>query len=626
MSHTANQILSNWRVVEAELSRHKSFCYHEEGLSKRMVSLVKDSYLLWYWATYDTLQSDGQSNFNDVSWLHFICGLNVEEVGRSLKDTDSFLLRNECVSYDDLKHHLRGTYPFIGRLLSPMKQIIVRWYDTHSIPHFSLFHSWLCFIGRVNITCDHLANQALEEYLALEDSLELECYTQEESSVLAEWYPRSFGYYFKDMVHPQHGNGSTADVGKNMLDKYLAYSDDVRLRYVARDLAPCRVQSEQLDRCCRLQFVPKSLTGYRSISMEPSSLMWVQQGVQRAFADYQISHKYLRRRFRADDQEPNRSLAWLGSIDGSFATIDLSSASDSVSWKLVRQWFSKTFLFPWQLCTRSLSVQLPDGSRMGLRKYAPMGSSLCFPTETSVFCAITECAIRECGGSPDASQYRVYGDDIVVEAPYAEAVVARLERNGFTVNKKKTFLSTSPEFTFRESCGGEYLNGADVTPTRLSRKFSGLSVHYSDPSQVENLIELANDCFSRYPTVRRRIIHSLMVLPKRMRPLFNSSGDGGIFSPEPTNWHLSPLRWSDDFQLYTCEHGYNRPRRKSLGFEADRVEDIRLFEYLRQVDGRKRLLYPEDKVIVDLRRHEAGIWAVTSSPAEWITPFEEITP
>lgn len=614
MSLSSNQLIFIWRDVEAQLLRHE-FRYHGDSLSKGNSTLVRDAYSLWYLVTHDSLISGGYTTISlNIDWIHFLCSIDVEEIALSLKDADSLLLRNECTSYDDFKHHLRDKYPFIGRLLSPMKPVVVQWFSYESIPHFSILHSWLCFISRLNLTVDVLQTRAVQDYLFTEESLQVGEFTTEESQVIQSWLPKSYSYQFAEDIDPKHGSGSTADAGRHLVDKYLAFSKDPRLSYLGHRYDPVRISSSPLSRRCRLVFVPKSLLGYRSISMEPASLMWYQQGILRSLVKFLSNHSYLRRRFSPELQEPNRHLAWLGSIDGSFATIDLSAASDSVSWNLVKTWFRDTFLYKWMLCTRSTSVRLPNGEELALKKYAPMGSALCFPIECLVFCAIVECAIRECGGNPVGSSYRVYGDDIVVETRYAEAVIRRLIANGFTVNQKKTFCSASPQFTFRESCGGEYLNGSDVTPTRLSRRFSGLKCQVRKPSRILALIDLANDCYSRYPSVRRRIIHAMMDLPSHKRPLFDSTGASGIFSIEPTNWHLPSPTWSQDYQYFTRRHGtitVDRERQWDL-----EVEDIRLFEYLRQVDGRNRLLYPEDRVDVDLRRQIAGKWTFTSSPAE----------
>lgn len=622
MSHQSNQIILIWKDVEAQL-RRRSLTYGGIPLTGENLFSIRDAYSLWYLCTIDSLISEDISTSRlSTQWLHFVCDTDVRTLAECLKECDSLLLRNVSTSYDDFKHHLRDSYPFIGRILSPIKQIMVRWFDNQSIHSFSLIHSWFCFWSRVNLTLPSLADEAMEKYLNCEKLLQTDGFTVEEEYLISRWFPRQREYAFKQKIMSKHSTGSTADAGRHMVDKYLSYATDTRLNYLHDGQTTPRSCNSPLDRTCRVVCVPKSVLGYRTISMEPSSLMWHQQGCLVALVDYIHSNKELRQRFVPELQEPNRELAWLGSLDGSFATIDLSDASDSVTWPLVQRWFRNTFLYKWMLCTRSTNASLPDGSNVALKKFAPMGSALCFPTESVIFSAITNCAIREGGGDPRQSKYRVYGDDIVVEAEFAESVVDRLQSNGFRVNRSKSFVNSSPDFTFRESCGGEYLNGTDVTPVRLSRRFSGLHLTAHRPSRIEGIIDLANHTLCAYPSVRRRAISALLELPASLRPLFDSDGEKGVFSFNPSNWHLPSPRWSADYQRFYIRHGISSMRLET--HDDLTVEDIRLFEYLRQADGRRRLIYPEDRIDVTMRRQTAGIWTVTSSPAEGILPSTEI--
>jgi hypothetical protein len=57
----------------------------------------------------------------------------------------------------------------------------------------------------------------------------------------------------------------------------------------------------------------------------------------------------------------------------------------------------------------------------------------------------------------------VYGDDIIVRSDFADTAIQVLESVGLRVNTNKSFVHS----LFRESCGGEYYNGWDVTPVRL---------------------------------------------------------------------------------------------------------------------------------------------------------------
>lgn len=618
MSNTSNQFLQDWEAVLTQLRRH-TLLWGKRKLSGRALVIMRDAYFLWSLATCDILQSAGLTTKHvSTRWLMALVKIDVKELALSLKDADAALIAG-VTSYDDLKHHLRGKYPFIGDLLSPIKQIIERWCIGNDTQSFRLCHLWLNFISHVNLPGLHeLKKTALDDYLANEVSLQSEGFTDEEEYLITNWYPRDVVsvHNFCCGFDPRHGGGGTADAGRSLFAKYASLSTDYLINFFCKQMNydPVMFRDVSFQRRAKLVMVPKSMLAYRTISMEPATLMWYQQGVLRAFVD-DLKHRHnhpLRRRFRPEFQQPNRDLAWEGSIDGSYATIDLSSASDSVSWALVRKWFGKSLLYPWLLTTRSREVELPDGTVHCQKKYAPMGSALCFPVECIVFCAIVEASIKEAGGDPISSRYRVYGDDIVVESEYAPFVMSRLERNGFKVNTRKSFFRTDTPWFFRESCGGEYLDGLDVTPLRLSRRFAGFDVGRTTPSKVESLIELANDCYNQYPSVRRWCIRCLNTLPSDIRPAFNSSGEGGLFSTQPTNWHLRHPEWSQDLQTWIYMHGHSVPCKTPCS--GPEVEDVRLFEHLRQTQKRKRLVWPDDRTNVDLSSQKEGTWARKCSP------------
>jgi hypothetical protein len=218
-----------------------------------------------------------------------------------------------------------------------------------------------------------------------------------------------------------------------------------------------------------------------------------------------------------------------------------------------------------------------------------MGSAMCFPVECIVFAAIVEWAIMHAHGDPRHSNYCVYGDDIIVETEFAPAVVTALEEFGFTVNHEKSYYRETV-LNYRESCGGEYVFGEDVTPVKVSRKFHGLDRPslMGDVSHYEGAIELANNLLDCSPTARLMIIQALNSLPQWARPLFvGLDEDGGIKSPTPTNWRLAkrdasyiipyPHNW---YQKDQYRHGC---RKNPIGIVREEDEDIRLYECLRSM-------------------------------------------
>jgi len=230
----------------------------------------------------------------------------------------------------------------------------------------------------------------------------------------------------------------------------------------------------------RVVSVPKTLKTPRVISVEPSYMMLMQKSIAMPLMNILESGRLGFRSIRFSDQSENRRLAQVGSIDGSLATIDLSDASDLVSNDLVKSMFRTcpTFLDLIQDC-RSTKAQLRDGTLVHLSKFASMGSALCFPVEAMAFFSLVMTALVRYELEHNdrvtslsrrmlqklSKKVAIYGDDIIIPAETAPVVMAYLESNGLRVNHDKSFYTGH----FRESCGGDFYKGHDVSPVYLRR-------------------------------------------------------------------------------------------------------------------------------------------------------------
>lgn len=217
----------------------------------------------------------------------------------------------------------------------------------------------------------------------------------------------------------------------------------------------------------RIVLVPKDSRGPRVISCEPAEHMYIQQGIMGVMYEHLETRSVTRGFVNFTDQSLNRELARLASMSGKLATLDLKDASDRVSLQLVRRVFPDSWIECLMAC-RTPATLLPDGRVVELQKFAPMGSSVCFPVEALVFWASAVATQLERGLQPEAY---VYGDDIIVPSDMAGDCIRNLEGIGLKVNASKSYV-TGP---FRESCGGDYYLGSDVTPVRL-KKWFGSSV------------------------------------------------------------------------------------------------------------------------------------------------------
>lgn len=158
-----------------------------------------------------------------------------------------------------------------------------------------------------------------------------------------------------------------------------------------------------------------------------------------------------------DDQTLNRRLAYEGSLDGSLSTLDLSSASDTVSKEIVRLLLPPDWYEALCLC-RSEKGILPCGTEVLFRKFSSMGNGFTFELESLIFWALCSAA-RQYYGETDR-RMAIFGDDIIVPSGLTPKVVSLLEFAGFIVNTKKSHT----DGPFRESCGKHFFKGVDVTP------------------------------------------------------------------------------------------------------------------------------------------------------------------
>lgn len=232
--------------------------------------------------------------------------------------------------------------------------------------------------------------------------------------------------------------------------------------------------------------VPKDSRGPRLISSEPLEYQWIQQGLGRKLADAAETRSRYRINFR--DQGRNRQLALSSSITREMATLDLKDASDRVSCALVEKLFAHTGLVPYLMACRSGTTLLPDGRLLELKKFAPMGSALCFPVEAICFWALSVVAVnRQLGGPTFKSENSVYvyGDDIIVPTECAENVAATLERVRLKVNRSKCCI----QGPFRESCGMDAFKGEQVTPIRVRTPWTS---HRSDGNALASYVSLRN--------------------------------------------------------------------------------------------------------------------------------------
>jgi len=246
----------------------------------------------------------------------------------------------------------------------------------------------------------------------------------------------------------------------------------------------------------RLIDVPKTYTKPRLIAVEPASHMWCQKNIQHYLYE-RVAASWIGEFIDFRSQERNQMMALVGSRDNSFATIDLSAASDRISCRVVGDMFRANHALLMALAASRTRYCKIGNEPIELRKYATMGNATTFPVQSLIFLAV---ALSSLATGHDAdrvtpSKLRLYsglvsvfGDDIVVPESHAREVVCLLEALGFKVNADKSFL-TGP---FKESCGVDAFRGNDVSPIY----WQGPCLT-KQPESIASTIEVANNFYSR---------------------------------------------------------------------------------------------------------------------------------
>lgn len=332
---------------------------------------------------------------------------------------------------------------------------------------------------------------------------------------------------------PRHGPGSVAErisaEEKWMFPSWLESLEDsfpsTLYAHHNGTRAPILAVAPEHEPPVRVSFVPKTVRGPRVIAIEPYARQYAQQALARKL--YALLRRDWPDSLDLFDQTRNQALAAEGSRDGNLSTLDLSEASDRLANCLVL-FLTEEFnhLHDALIALRSGKALLPSGDTITLRKFASMGSALTFPIQSMVFFAIAVAA--SCEGAYNgpgeirkiakAKRISVFGDDIIVPSEHYHATIRFLERMRLKVNVSKSFGSGN----FRESCGGDYFKGTDVTIVRIRRDVPD-SVR--DAQGVSSLASFRNLCYMRgmWRTARRCDLMLSRIVPWKPVPVGHTS-------------------------------------------------------------------------------------------------------
>ena len=404
-------------------------------------------------------------------------------------------------------------------------------------------------------------------------------------------------------IHPRHGPGAVA-TKQVAHEKYRWTNVSAKITnvypYDAYYCASLGHVCDQFDSFsavddrdlpARVILVPKDSRGPRLISCEPVDYQWIQQGLGGAIVDLVERHPLTRDNVRFTDQEPNRFAALMGSLNGSYATLDLNEASDRVSLRLVRLLFPEPLLGYLEAC-RTSATELPCGKILPLRKFAPMGSCLCFPILALTVWALLSAATDD--ADTLASIY-VYGDDVIVPTAFAANAIEQLESFGLKVNRDKSCTSG----LFRESCGMDAFQGVNVTPVRLRTVWSSTP----SPDTYTSWIAYANSYWDK------GYYRTYDFIVERLHSVFGPIPSDDMFLTCPSLREVSedqrPRRWRTNKRLQKREWY---------------VLDVQSPVYIKKMDGWSMLLryFAEgttDSVMPSPTEKHQKVWMPLEAPS-----------
>ena len=284
--------------------------------------------------------------------------------------------------------------------------------------------------------------------------------------------------------------------------------------------------------------VPKDAKTDRVIAVEPGVNLWFQlacgQMIRRRLQRYGID---------LNSQSANQRLALVASKEDTFATVDFSSASDSISRKVVEEVIPPKWLTLLDACRSHYGIH--NDQRLLWNKFSSMGNGFTFELESLIFYTA---AAAVCEYLKVPIRVSVFGDDVIIPKECYELFCSFSEFLGFKVNLKKSFSSGY----FRESCGSHFWNGVDVKPIYLKEMAQHPFGVYRLANSIRRLAHRRNviyGCDARLRPVWKLLVDSLPLL-LRVK-IDDRLGDGGFISNFD---EVSPSRARDGQEGYLVRH------------------------------------------------------------------------
>ncbi len=264
--------------------------------------------------------------------------------------------------------------------------------------------------------------------------------------------------------------------------------------------------------------VPKNSKTDRVIAVEPGFNLWFQKGI-----GTMIRRRLRRAGVDLNSQIRNQQLALTASSSNHLATVDFSSASDSISYSVVRELIPGRWFTLLDICRSPVGNQ--DGTQLKWNKFSSMGNGFTFELESLIFfaAATAVCEFLGC----DTKEISVFGDDVILPSNCFDLFRSFCEFLGFRTNTEKSFSSGY----FRESCGSHYYDGVDCKPIFLKEILTNAQSLYKLANNVRMLAHRRNSHYGCDASFQRSWRSLFLRVPKALRfRIPFGYGEGGFIS------------------------------------------------------------------------------------------------
>lgn len=539
MSVSQTTSYNSWLCFEAKLrdtvARTNSLdCHTSESVACALVLLAL--------SLTDLLPNSRYTEHDLQHWLLQLAENHLRSVHALYKACAAFLRsydpdeRSEPLSLRSFKHYVTYGTTLRATVFSPIQGEIRDYLQDGNPISLSRCLTFFEFFSRIPIQDERLEEDAIHRYLSNEVDIKTS-FDEDLLALLRQEIIDVVGDFrvVDELPVDFSGNASSELRSQSGVLKRMSYTKLPigKLRRLALKLGvlPQFKGDKTPATTAKFATVPKNISTRRNISMEPVACMALQKYILTQLDPFLASCKW---KITLHEQQHNADLAGQGSHNRKYGTIDLSDASDLVSNELVKAVFRGTELYYYTQYSRTTTVTGPFGE-LALKKFAPMGSALCFPIQCIIFAGIVALANRLKGVH---TKFQVYGDDIVCHDKVFTTVLWLLRQFGFRINEEKTFFPYHP---FKESCGGEYRRGTCLSIFRLSRQFNAsIFEMYKSPQVLASAVETANTLYQIGLVVSSRYLVRRILSVDRFVPFTRDPRNYGLLchNDSQINWHL----------------------------------------------------------------------------------------